>query len=86
MSDIYSVSLDHLLKEEKIKNQTYQELLEESTNIVKAKRKLSTIVLISTYFLIWVVSMILFWQTKEPMTSKFYIIFRWILLPSFLLV
>ncbi len=86
MSDIYSVSLDHLLKEEKSMNQTYQEYLEENTNTVKAKRKLGTIVLISTYFLIWVVSMILFWQVKGPMTSEFDIIFRWILLPSFLLV
>lgn len=88
MSDVYSVSLDHLLKEEKEEktmNQTYQEFLEESTNTVKAQKKLGTIVLMSTYFLIWVVSMILFWQTKEPVISEFAIIFRWILLPSFLL-
>lgn len=85
MSDIYSVSLDHLLKEEKTMNQTYQEFLEESTNTVKAKRKLGTIVLISAYFFIWVVSMILFWLVKEPMISEIAIIFKWILLPSFLL-
>lgn len=86
MSDIYSVSLDHLLKEEKSMSQTYQKFLEESTNTVKAKKKLGTIVLISTYFLIWVVSMIVFWQVKGPMTSRLDIIFRWILLPFFLLV
>ena len=86
MSDIYSVSLDHLLKEEKSMNQTYQEFLEESTNTVKAKKNLGKIILFSTYFLIWVVTMILFWQGKEPITSGFDITFRWILLPLFLLV
>lgn len=46
MSGLYSVSLDHLLKdekpmkEEKSMNQTYQEFLEESTNTVRAKRRL----------------------------------------------
>ncbi|MBQ7137656.1 MAG: helix-turn-helix transcriptional regulator, partial [Clostridia bacterium] len=34
MSDIYAVSLDHLLKEEQDVKQTYQEFLEESTNTV----------------------------------------------------
>lgn len=58
MSDIYSVSLDHLLKEEKSMNQTYQEYLEESTNTVKAKKNLSKIVLVSTYFLVWALTLI----------------------------
>ena len=86
MSDIYSVSLDHLLKEEKSMSQTYQEFLEESTNTVKAKRNLGKIILFSTYFIVWVVAMIVFWQTKGPMTSGLDIIFRWILLPLLLLV
>ena len=86
MSDIYSVSLDHLLKEEKSMNQTYQEFLEESTNTVKAKRNLGKIILLSTYFIIWVVAMIIFWLTKGPMTSGLDIILRWILLPLLLLV
>ena len=86
MSDIYSVSLDHLLKEEKSMNQTYQEFLEESTNTVKAKRNLGEIILFSTYFIIWVVAMIIFWQTKGLMASGFDITLRWILLPLLLLV
>ncbi|MBQ9983993.1 MAG: helix-turn-helix transcriptional regulator [Lachnospiraceae bacterium] len=86
MSDIYSVSLDHLLKEEKSMKQTYQEFLEESTNTVKAKRNLGEIILISTYFIIWVVAMIAVWQTRGPMTAGLDIIFKWILLPLFLLV
>ena len=84
MSDIYSVSLDHLLKEEKEMEQTYQEFLEESTNTVKAKRSLGKIVLLSTYFIIWGVALIVFWQTKGPITSGFDIAFRWLLLPLYL--
>lgn len=51
MSDAYSVSLDHLLKEERSMNETYQAFLEESTNTVKAKQRLEKIILYSTYFL-----------------------------------
>lgn len=67
-------------------NQTYQEFLEESTNTVKAKRNLGEIILFSTYFIIWVVAMIIFWQTKGLMASGFDITLRWILLPLLLLV
>lgn len=86
MSDIYSVSLDHLLKEEKTMKQTYQEFLEESTNTVKAKRILGKIILLSTYFIVWAVTMIVVWHTKGDMTSGFDLVFRWLLLPVFLLI
>lgn len=86
MSDIYSVSLDHLLKEGNSMKQTYQDFLEESTNTVKARRKLEKIMLFSTYFLVWVTAMVIFWQVKGPLTSGCDAIFRWILLPLVLLV
>ena len=86
MSDIYSISLDHLLKEEKSMKQTYQEFLEESTNTVKAKRRLEKIILFSTYFLIWALALVTFWQVKGPMTSELGIIFRGVLLPFILLM
>lgn len=86
MSDIYSVSLDHLLKEEKSMNRTYQEFLEESTNTVKAKRNLGMIILFSAYFVIWAVAMIIFWQIKGPLTTGLDVTFRWILLPLFLFI
>lgn len=86
MSDIYSVSLDHLLKEENSMKQTYQEFLEESTNTVKAKRRLEKVLLISTYFLVWTIAMVIFWQAKGSMTSECDVAFRWILLPLVLLV
>lgn len=86
MSDIYSISLDHLLKEEKSMDQTYQKFLEESTNTVEAKRNLGKIILISTYFIVWVVAMLVFWQTTSSMTPELDIIFRRILLPFLLLI
>ena len=52
MSDLYSVSLDHLLKEDNSMKQTYHEFLEESTNTVKAKNNLSKIIILSTYFVV----------------------------------
>lgn len=81
MSNIYSVSLDHLLKEEKSMKQTYQEFLEESTNTVKAKRRLEKIILFSTYFLVWTVAVIM-----GPMIFEYGLVLRWILLPLVLLV
>ena len=86
MSDIYSVSLDHLLKEEKSMNQNYHEFLAESTDTVKAKRSLGKIILLSTYFVIWVIAITIFWQTKGPMSSGLDLTLRWILLPFLLLM
>lgn len=65
--------------------QTYQEFLEESTNTVKAKQNLEKIILLSTYFIVWAVTMVVFWQTKGPMTSGLGLTFRRILLPLLLL-
>lgn len=86
MSEIYSISLDCLLKEEKPMKQTYREFLEESTNTVKAKRNLGEIILISAYFVIWAAAMMIFWQVNGPLTAELDIIFRWILLPLLLFI
>ncbi|MBR6787373.1 MAG: helix-turn-helix domain-containing protein [Clostridia bacterium] len=85
MSNIYSVSLDHLLKEEITVKQTYQEFLEESTNTVKARRNLEKIILLSAYFIVWIAAMIVFWQINGPLTAALDIVFRWLLLPLLLL-
>ena len=85
MSDIYAVSLDHLLKEEKTVKQTYREFLEESTNTVKARQNLGKIILLSTYFIVWVAAMLVFWLFKGPETQMLGVAFRWILLPMLLL-
>ena len=86
MSDIYSISLDHLLKEEKSMNQTYQEFLEESTDTVKAKRNLGKTILLSAYFILWAAAMIIVWQTNGYTTLKFDLVFKWLILPLFLLI
>lgn len=39
--------------------QTYQEFLEESTYMVKAKRNLSRVIILSTYFAVWITVMVL---------------------------
>lgn len=84
MSDYYSVSLDHLLKEDNSMKQTYQEFLEESTNTVKAKKNLCKTIILSTYFVVWLVSMILFWNVTGAMTNELDVILRWIILPVLL--
>lgn len=88
MSEIYSISLDHLLKEDTSMNQkqTYMEYLEESTNTVKAKRKLEKVILFSVLFLVWVIAEAVFWLVKEPITAVYDVIFKWILLPLLALV
>lgn len=86
MSDFYSVSLDHLLKEDNTMNQNYQEFLEESTNTVKAKKNLSKTIILSTYFVVWIVSMILFWNVIDVMSDELDVILKWIILPVLLLV
>jgi len=80
MSDIYSISLDHLLKEEKSMNQTYMEYLEESTNTVKAKKNVEKIILFSTCFLLWAIVEIVFWVVR-PVATEWTMVFRWILIP-----
>ena len=63
MSGLYSVSLDCLLKEEKtVSNDlNYLNYLEESTNVVKSRRRLGKLVLVVAYLVIWAVSVAFFW-------------------------
>lgn len=67
-------------------NQTYQDFLEESTNTVKAKKNLSKIIILSTYFVVGIIAMILFWNVAGVMARELDIILRWILLPVFLFI
>ena len=88
MSEIYSISLDHLLKEDDSMNrkQTYMEYLEETTNTVKSKRNLEKVILFSAYFLVWAIAEVVFWSVRGPLTTRCDMIFRWILLPLLTLV
>ena len=81
MSDLYSITLDHLLKEEIKVNQTYIDYLEERTNLVKAKNKLAKNILIATYLIIWTVTQVMLWFFV-PMSNavEFSKLFLWGLL------
>ena len=80
MSDLYGISLDYLLKEE-IPMRNYLNYLEESTNTVKSKNKLSMLILISTYLGIWAVSLISFWLFSRGDALGHTIMFLLVILP-----
>ena len=61
MSDLYSVSLDHLLKEDKDIKTSYLDHLEESTNVVKSNNRKTRILLVSVYLIVWIVAIAVFW-------------------------
>lgn len=90
MSDLYAVSLDSLLKEQEKEPSpmpNYMDYLEESTNTVKSREKLSKIILIVTYLGIWALSLLSFWLFLEPTDGALYTIaVQWFLLPVATLV
>lgn len=65
MSDLYSVSLDYLLKEETSMKQTYKEYLEESSNTVKSNDRKSKILLALATLGIWALSVLAFWLVQS---------------------
>ncbi len=78
LSDIYSISLDALLKEDKnmIKH------LDESTNIVKSRNRLRRILPILIYTLIWTVCILFFWIFSSATDAMVYSLFVfWGILP-----
>lgn len=82
MSDLYHVSLDHLLKEERPMS-NYLDYLEESTNVVKSRNKHAKLILITSYLAIWTISLIAFWFFTSGSDAMGYgIMFLWILLPA----
>ena len=83
MSDLYAISLDHLLKEkEKVPMSNYMDYLEESTNTVKSQKKLSLTILLATYLGIWAFALIVFWFFIGGSDAMGYsLVFLWIILP-----
>jgi transcriptional regulator with XRE-family HTH domain len=81
MSELYNISLDLLLKEEKPMS-SYLDYLDESTNVVKSKRNLAQLILVITYVVIWAFSLIVFWLFTSGSDAMAYsLMFLWILLP-----
>ena len=82
MSDLYSVSLDHLLKEETSMKQTYKEYLEESTDVVRSNEKKSKLMLVLVTLGIWALSLIAFGLVHTNMDSRGYMAaVTWAVLP-----
>lgn len=62
LSDLYDVSLDYLLKGKETKPMlSYIDYLEESTNTVKSKQKLTKILQVGIYVVLWTACLIWFW-------------------------
>ena len=72
MSDLYSVSLDCLLKEETSMKQTYKEYLSESTNAVKSHSRLSKLSLVLTTIGLWALSVLAFWLVESGTDASGY--------------
>lgn len=83
LSDLYNVSLDYLLKDKEEESVTnYLDYLEESTNTVKSKNRLSEIILFATYLAIWAFALITFWFFTDGSDAMGYsLVFLWIVLP-----
>ena len=82
MSDLYSVSLDRLLKEETSVKQSYRSYLEESTNTVKSNEKKSILALVLTTLGIWVLSLLAFVLIHTGIDRYGYgMVITWTILP-----
>ena len=82
MSELYSVSLDHLLKEETSMKQTYKDYLEESTNVVQSNERKSKLIVILTTLGIWALSLIAFLLVHKGVDSVGYsLAVTWAVLP-----
>lgn len=82
MSDLYKVSLDHLLKGDTDMKGDYIEYLEESTNTVKSRNRLGKIILISTYILVYALGLAVYFFASDPGDYMGYsLVFFWLLYP-----
>lgn len=83
MSDLYAVSLDHLLKDRKEEPMSdYTTFLEESTNVVRSKNRLAKIILAAVYLGIWALGLLVYWVLMSPSdVMGFSLMFFWLLLP-----
>lgn len=82
MSDLYGVSLDYLLKgDSPMKN--YLDYIEESTNVVKSKVKLSKLILILSYLVIWAFNIMVSWffSAWKLFQKHRQAAFQWLVLP-----
>ena len=82
MSDLYSVSLDYLLKGEG-PMKDYLDYIEESTNTVKSKTRLSKLLLVLSYLVIWAFNIMASWRfSAGSITEAQAGGVQWLLLPA----
>lgn len=82
MSDLYGVSLDYLLKGE-VSMKDYLDYVEESTNVVKSKVRLSKLILILSYLVIWALNIAVSWRfSADSITEAQAGAFQWLVLPG----
>lgn len=76
LSNLYSVSLDELLKED----EKMMEYLQESTNKVKSRQRLTKLIEIISYLLVWAISLIVFQkEVTDDVMGPTLVIFYWVL-------
>lgn len=81
LSELYAISLDRLLKEEKPMS-NYLDYLAESTDTAKSREKLAKLALVLVYLGIWSAAMLTFWFIIQGSDAMGYgLLFFWILLP-----
>ena len=82
MSDLYSVSLDYLLKGEG-PMKDYLDYIEESTNTVKSKTRLSKLLLVLPYLVIWAFNIMASWRfSAGSITEAQAGGVQWLMLPA----
>lgn len=82
MCDLYSVSLDYLLKGEG-PMKDYLDYIEESTNAVKSKVRLSKLLLVLSYLVIWAFNIMASWRfSAGSITESQAGGSQWIMLPA----
>lgn len=82
LSDLYSVSLDELLKEDK----KMIEYLDKSTNEVKSRQRFFKLIQVMSYLLIWAMSIIVFWIGGRSDALGYSLVVFYLVLPVSTLV
>ncbi len=81
LSDLYTVSLDYLLKGNSPSCE-YLNYLSDSTNTVKSKNRWTLALMMTVYMMIWATAVIVFWFFTNGSDAMGYsLVYLWVLLP-----
>lgn len=82
LGELYAISLDELLKGDR----NMLGHLEESTNVVKSRRRLAAAVLAAAYLVIWAGALLFFWVGRPGDAMGYTLVVLYFLLPVSTLV